>query len=201
MALYLIDGDTFSFVTTKDITNEITINTEAYTVTGLQVIENGILAQINVQNIERTSGSGYTPGAGDTLAVGLPIPAAGEAKVLASTLDGRFCFYVTVETKSNYPVKGVAHSGSSGINLRRYPSSDSEVIVTIAEGQAFDILYYYDSVLDTGWTKVKYNGLEGYVMSDFITITERKDIAVAYIGDMSGYTPAAINFLYMIEQN
>ncbi len=60
---------------------------------------------------------------------------------------------------------GVVTTQSTNLNLRAQPSSDSEVIGKIPKGTRISILGE-----DNGWYLVSYNGRQGYVFGNFVTI-------------------------------
>ncbi len=56
---------------------------------------------------------------------------------------------------------------SEGINLRKQPSQDAEILAKIPEGDALDIIEAY-----TEWHKVSYDGVVGFVKADYVTVMQ-----------------------------
>lgn len=54
---------------------------------------------------------------------------------------------------------------ASLLNLRANPTTASQIVAQIPNGQAVSV-----SGLQSGWAKVTYNGLEGYVSLDYLTL-------------------------------
>lgn len=83
--------------------------------------------------------------------------------------------YVSINTGVKPPstppsiLKGlyVLVTEDGGLNLRRMPSSDSEILAKLPYGEAMDLINP-----GTEWVRVSYNGIVGYVSSDFTSIRE-----------------------------
>ena len=56
---------------------------------------------------------------------------------------------------------------STRVNIRDAASQDARVLNTVDEGTTFDIL----EILNNGWTKILYEGVEAYISSDYVIIT------------------------------
>ena len=56
---------------------------------------------------------------------------------------------------------------STRVNIRDAASQDARVLNTVDEGTTFDIL----EILNTGWTKILYEGVDAYISSDYVIIT------------------------------
>ena len=56
---------------------------------------------------------------------------------------------------------------SPRVNIRDAASQDARVLNTVDEGTTFDIL----EILNNGWTKILYEGVEAYISSDYVIIT------------------------------
>lgn len=60
----------------------------------------------------------------------------------------------------------LATSNASGLRVRMEPNTDSEVIITMIEGQEIEVTNELD-----GWYEVSVDGDIGYVSADYVTIT------------------------------
>lgn len=60
---------------------------------------------------------------------------------------------------------GIVTTQSSNLNMRAEPSTNAEVIARIPKGTRINILGE-----DNGWYLISYNGRQGYVFSNFVTI-------------------------------
>ena len=56
---------------------------------------------------------------------------------------------------------------TDGVNFRRSPSTDSEVMVTLPRGTDVEVLEHDPS----GWSNVRANGAVGFIRSDFLSLT------------------------------
>ena len=56
---------------------------------------------------------------------------------------------------------------TSGVNLRKTASKDGEVLTTMPKGAQVEV-----TGSENGWIKVKYNGLEGYTGSSYLSKTK-----------------------------
>ena len=56
---------------------------------------------------------------------------------------------------------------STRVNIRDAASQDARVLNTVDEETTFDIL----EILNNGWTKILYEGVEAYISSDYVIIT------------------------------
>lgn len=63
------------------------------------------------------------------------------------------------------PRQGIVTLSQGELNLRNYPTVSAAAIVQIPNGASVTILGEYD-----GWYTVEYNGLYGFVYSDFVTL-------------------------------
>lgn len=72
---------------------------------------------------------------------------------------------IPVETET---AVGTMHGKTSTrVNIRDAASQDARVLHTVNEGTTFDIL----EILNNGWTKIFYEGVEAYISSDYVIIT------------------------------
>lgn len=67
----------------------------------------------------------------------------------------------------------VAKATSGGLRVRENPSTDSEIISTMAEGESLDVIEELD-----GWIKVALDDEEGFISAEYAEITENLDTAV-----------------------
>jgi len=58
---------------------------------------------------------------------------------------------------------------TEGVNLRNAPSTDGGIITSVAQGTEITILNHDPA----GWSRVRRNGTEGYIRSDFLTFPSR----------------------------
>lgn len=72
---------------------------------------------------------------------------------------------LSTKTESPYANLGVSKADNF-VNIRKEPSTDSEVVGKLYRGCAADIL----ETLDDGWVKIKSGEVEGYIASDFLAI-------------------------------
>ena len=70
-------------------------------------------------------------------------------------------------------VSVVAKATSGGLRVRENPSTDSEIITTMAEGESLDVIEELD-----GWIKVALDDEKGYISAEYAEITENLDTAV-----------------------
>ena len=70
--------------------------------------------------------------------------------------------FLTIPTGSG----SVVFKTTDVVNFRSGPSLDDEVITSLSEGTVVEVLEHSP----TGWSKIKAEGLTGYVRSDFLTI-------------------------------
>ena len=61
----------------------------------------------------------------------------------------------------------LAYSITGGCRVRQAPDTDSEIVASLTEGEAVDVLS-----VENEWTKVKTNGVIGYVYNEFLTYTK-----------------------------
>ena len=59
------------------------------------------------------------------------------------------------------------------VNLRANPSEKARVLKSVPVGSVVDVL---DNTSDANWTWISYNGLQGWMMSKFLTVPEEIDI-------------------------
>ncbi len=64
---------------------------------------------------------------------------------------------------------GVITAG--GVNFRQGPSTDDTILAKLAEGTEVEILTIPDQIGSQYWYRVRYNGEEGYVQSNYIRVT------------------------------
>ena len=55
---------------------------------------------------------------------------------------------------------------STKVNIRDAASDEAKVLDTVEAGTTFEIL----EILDSGWTRILYNGSEAYISSDFVIV-------------------------------
>ncbi|MCR4789242.1 MAG: SH3 domain-containing protein [Lachnospiraceae bacterium] len=67
-------------------------------------------------------------------------------------------------TSSSTNVKGKVKINDSGVRVRKEPSTEADIIVTLYTGDRLDLI----ESMTSGWSKVKYNGEYGYVKSEFL---------------------------------
>lgn len=67
----------------------------------------------------------------------------------------------------------VAEATSGGLRVRSAPSTDSEIITTMAEGEALEVVEEMD-----GWIKVMLDDEEAYISAEFAEVKENLDTAV-----------------------
>ena len=77
--------------------------------------------------------------------------------------------YTDYDTDENapeqaYPMMGVVSTQSGKLNLRKGPSTQSEVIDKISKGEMLTI-----TGAEGSWYSVEYNGMRGYVSSEYIS--------------------------------
>lgn len=194
MALYLVDGDNFDFVqaNNEDMTSQIVVNSEAYTVAGLKVMKNQVMAQVDIRSVERPVALDYTPAAGDTLMEGLPEAAFNDFTVPALSDGGNVCF-VTVR-KITYAAEGYPMN-EEDLNMYAAPSTAASVVEVIPGEDTVEVLYRYNAA----WLKVKHGSNEGFVDIDYIVPTQRRTTTYAFIGSMAGDRPAKVHFTYMTK--
>ena len=70
-------------------------------------------------------------------------------------------------------VSTVAKATSGGLRVREEPSTDSEILTTMGEGESLEVLEELD-----GWIKVMLDDEEGYISSEYAEITENLSTAV-----------------------
>lgn len=95
---------------------------------------------------------------------------AGIAAILENTTvqDVEEAYKASIEImseKSPYANLGVSIADNY-VNVRKEPTTDSEVVGKLYRGCAADIL----ETLDGGWVKIKSGDVEGYIASDFLAI-------------------------------
>ena len=59
----------------------------------------------------------------------------------------------------------VTSSNGKAVNLRAEPSTSAKVLCTVPNGVDIDLL----TRLDETWYKIRYKGIEGYMMRKYIT--------------------------------
>ncbi|MBO5477541.1 MAG: VanW family protein [Clostridia bacterium] len=67
---------------------------------------------------------------------------------------------------------------TANLNFRDYPSTDGKIIQTMPKNTVIDVL----AKVRSGWYKVSYNDVEGYVSNEYLSILseeEKKEITVA----------------------
>lgn len=75
------------------------------------------------------------------------------------------------DNTNNKPTgKYVKITANTGVNFRKEASQDSESLGVIPNGTYVD---YLDA--SGGWLKVKHNGKTGYISSEFVSITDKKE--------------------------
>lgn len=78
---------------------------------------------------------------------------------------------ITKEPKASEeikPEKVVGVVNTDLLNFRERPSKDSTIIRTITKGETVEI--ERNNELDTIWVPIKYNGVSGWVMKEFIDV-------------------------------
>lgn len=70
-------------------------------------------------------------------------------------------------------VTTVARATSGGLRVRENPSTDSEILSTMGEGEALEVVEELD-----GWIKVLMDDEEGYISADYAEVTENLNTAV-----------------------
>ena len=85
---------------------------------------------------------------------------------IAMNLATSVADFLGVQAEEPIPVRtGIVTTQSSNLNMRAEPSSTAEVIDRIPKGTKIAVLGE-----DNGWYLISYNGRQGYVFSDFVTI-------------------------------
>ena len=74
--------------------------------------------------------------------------------------------YLTVKERENVEL-GYGEVNTYLVNLRSGPTTSSEILDQLAEGEDAYIIGFY-----CGWYKVQYNGSTGYIRSDLVDLTE-----------------------------
>lgn len=77
---------------------------------------------------------------------------------------------VSDEVKNPFPTMGIVTTESGRLNVRKEPTTKSDVMTRIPKGEMITL----EGVVD-GWYKVRYNGYDGYVSSEFITVSSQVD--------------------------
>lgn len=67
----------------------------------------------------------------------------------------------------------VAEATSGGLRVRTEPNTDCEILTTMAEGEALEVVEELD-----GWIKVLLDDEEGYISADYAKVKENLDTAV-----------------------
>ena len=75
--------------------------------------------------------------------------------------------YLTVKERENVEL-GYGEVNTYLVNLRSGPTTSSEILDQLAEGEDAYIIGF-----NCGWYKVKYNGQIGYIRSDLVTLLEK----------------------------
>lgn len=85
---------------------------------------------------------------------------------IARSLVQGLCDYFGIPFVESQPVRrGIASTDGSNLNIRRFPSTDAEIIGKIPNGSAMSVYG------QTGnWYVINYNGIDGYAAADFVTI-------------------------------
>ncbi len=85
---------------------------------------------------------------------------------IAINLVQSLCDYFGIPLIEAGPVlRGTVVTDGSGLNIRRFPSTTSEVIGSIPNGTA--VMVYSRT---NGWDVVSYQGVTGYAASDFVVV-------------------------------
>lgn len=74
--------------------------------------------------------------------------------------------YVSFHDKKNVELGDVIVE-SGNVNLRSAPSTDSELLATLSQGETA-----YAIGFNCGWYKVQYSGMTGYIRSDLVALME-----------------------------
>ncbi len=94
--------------------------------------------------------------------------------VLISTLS------ITAFADSSSLVYGIGFVNASGLNLRTQPSTDSPILTTAYSGECVVVLGQ-----ENGWYRVNFNLQEGYMSSDYLTVSTIENAELGY-GIVSG---------------
>ena len=70
---------------------------------------------------------------------------------------------------------GVATVDATALRLRETPSTNCSVLATAAVGDTVVVLDELD-----GWYKVNYKAVEGYMSSEYLTLTKTADVTIGY---------------------
>lgn len=70
------------------------------------------------------------------------------------------------------PSTGIPNTDGASLNLRSGPGTDYSTLVSIPASAVLTL-----TGLENGWYKTSYNGIEGYVSSDYIVLSDGKAVA------------------------
>ena len=70
---------------------------------------------------------------------------------------------------------GIGFVNASGLNLRQQPSTDSAILATANSGECVVVLSQ-----ENGWCRVNYNLQEGYMRSDYLSISTVENAELGY---------------------
>ncbi len=71
------------------------------------------------------------------------------------------------ETESEKAATRKIVTSESGVNIRRQPSTEAEILGGLNPGEKADFIDQAN-----GWIHINYNGVEGYVSADYAQVTE-----------------------------
>lgn len=74
--------------------------------------------------------------------------------------------YITFHDKKNVELGDVIVE-SGNVNMRATPGTDGELLATLSQGETA-----YAIGFNSGWYKVQYNGMTGYIRSDLVALME-----------------------------
>lgn len=85
--------------------------------------------------------------------------------------------YLSVSTQVDADLgTGTLDTDGASLNLRCGPGTDYDTLTSIPAGTALTL-----TGIDNGWYKTSYNGMEGYIHSDYITLNESSSSAASTV--------------------
>ncbi len=72
-------------------------------------------------------------------------------------------------------IKATVNDGTGVLNVRIEPNTSSDVISSIFDGESYSVVEEQD-----GWVKVNFNGFEGWISADYVTVGLKYDTAKTF---------------------